>query len=61
MSNQLTRRDFLKVSAMAAAATVVSGCTPSLQRTEYLESYVIPPEEGLPGENMWYASTCRQC
>ena len=46
---------------MAAAASVVSGCTPSLQRSELLESYVEPPEEGLPGENLWYASTCRQC
>ena len=44
-----------------AAATVVSGCTLNLQRTEYLESYVQPPEEGLPGENLWYASTCQQC
>lgn len=61
MSNRLTRREFLKVGAMAAAATVVSGCTPSLQRSELLESYVSPPEEGLPGENLWYASTCRQC
>jgi anaerobic selenocysteine-containing dehydrogenase len=61
MSNRLTRREFLKASAIAAAACVVSGCSPQLQRTEYLESYVIPPEEGLPGENLWFASTCRQC
>jgi anaerobic selenocysteine-containing dehydrogenase len=61
MSNSLTRRQFLQVSAMAAAAWVVSGCTVDLQRTEYLESYVQPPEEELPGENLWYASTCRQC
>jgi anaerobic selenocysteine-containing dehydrogenase len=61
MSQKLTRRDFLKMGAMAAAASVVSGCTPNLQQTEYLESYVRPPEEGLPGENLWYASTCRQC
>jgi anaerobic selenocysteine-containing dehydrogenase len=61
MSKRFTRREFLKVSAMAAAASVVSGCSPTLQRTEYLESYVAPPEEGLPGENLWYASTCRQC
>jgi anaerobic selenocysteine-containing dehydrogenase len=61
MPDRLTRREFLKVGAMAAAATVVSGCTGPLQRTEYLESYVEPPEEGLPGENLWYASTCRQC
>ncbi|MCP4542682.1 MAG: molybdopterin-dependent oxidoreductase [Chloroflexi bacterium] len=61
MPNKLTRRDFLRVGTMAAAATVVSGCTVNLQRTEHLESYVQPPEEGLPGENLWYASTCRQC
>lgn len=61
MSNGLTRRQFLQAGAMAPAAFVVSGCTADLQRTEYLETYVRPPEEGLPGENLWYASTCRQC
>ena len=61
MSNRLTRRQFLKVGAVAAAASVVSGCTPALQRTEFLESYIQPPEEGLPGQNLWYASTCREC
>jgi anaerobic selenocysteine-containing dehydrogenase len=61
MSHQITRRDFLKIGAAAAAASVVSGCTPALQQTEYLESYVMPPEEELPGENLWYATTCRQC
>jgi anaerobic selenocysteine-containing dehydrogenase len=61
MINGLTRRDFLKVGTLAATATVVSGCTINLQRTETLESYVQPPEDGLPGENLWYASTCRQC
>jgi anaerobic selenocysteine-containing dehydrogenase len=61
MSNGLTRRQFLQAGAMAAATFVVSGCTADLQRTEYLESYARPPEEGLPGENLWYASTCRQC
>jgi anaerobic selenocysteine-containing dehydrogenase len=61
MSNGLTRRQFLQAGAMAAATTVLSGCTVNLQRTETLESYVRPPEEGLPGENLWFASTCRQC
>ncbi len=61
MPQRWTRREFLKAGAMAAAASVVSGCTANLQRTEYLESYVKPPEEGLPGENVWYASACRQC
>jgi hypothetical protein len=31
-------------------------CT--LQETKNAESYVQPPEEGLPGENLWYASAC---
>lgn len=61
MSNELTRRDFLKVSALASTVAVVSGCNVNLQRKEYLESFVTPPEQGLPGENLWYASTCRQC
>jgi anaerobic selenocysteine-containing dehydrogenase len=61
MSKNLTRRDFLKAGALASTAAVISGCNVNLQRTEHLESFVLPPEEGLPGENLWYASTCRQC
>lgn len=61
MSETITRREFLKVSTAVGAATVISGCTANLQRTEYLETYVHPPEEGLPGQDLWYASTCRQC
>ncbi|MFN2290462.1 MAG: molybdopterin-dependent oxidoreductase [Anaerolineae bacterium] len=57
----LSRRKFLQASALAATTVVVSGCTVDLQRTEHLESYVRPPEEGLPGDNLWFASTCRQC
>ncbi len=61
MARKVNRRDFLKIGALAATATVVSGCTVDLRRTAYLESYIQPPEEGLPGENLWYASGCRQC
>ena len=61
MSPKLTRREFLQAGALVATASVVSGCTVNLQTPVYLESYVKPPEEGLPGENLWYASTCRQC
>ncbi len=57
----LTRRKFIQAGSVAAAATVLSGCTLNLQRIEYLESYVEPPEDALPGEDVWYASTCRQC
>ncbi len=61
MPEKLTRRDFLRLGTLAAAGAVVSGCTINLQRTEELESYVEPPEEGLPGEHLWYATTCRAC
>ncbi|HSJ52590.1 MAG TPA: molybdopterin-dependent oxidoreductase [Anaerolineae bacterium] len=61
MPKRLSRRQFLQVGALTTAAWAVSGCTVNLQRREYLESYVRPPEEGLPGQNLWYASTCREC
>jgi anaerobic selenocysteine-containing dehydrogenase len=61
MPDKLSRRDFLRIGALTAASAVISGCTINLQKTEYLESYVKPPEEGLPGEDLWYATTCRQC
>jgi anaerobic selenocysteine-containing dehydrogenase len=61
MSPKLTRRDFIRLGALTTTAAVVSGCTIDLQRKEKLESYVLPPEEGLPGENLLYATTCRQC
>lgn len=54
---KITRRDFLKISAGAAVAT---GFAPRLRKV-VLEPFVRPPEEALPGEATWYASTCRQC
>ena len=53
----LSRRDFLKVATVAAVATGVA----SVQRSIKLEPYVRPPEEVLPGQATWYASTCRMC
>jgi anaerobic selenocysteine-containing dehydrogenase len=57
MKRKLTRRDFLQI---ATGATVVTGFAPKLRRI-ILEPFVQPPEEVLPGEATWYASTCRQC
>ena len=57
---KLTRRKFIHAGSVAAVS-VLSGCTFNLQRIEYLESYVDPPEHGLPGEDLWYATACRQC
>ncbi len=57
MPKTLTRRDFLKIAAGATAAT---GLAPVV-RNIVIEPFVHPPEEELPGQATWYASTCRQC
>jgi anaerobic selenocysteine-containing dehydrogenase len=57
MTKEFSRRDFLKI---AAAATVATGFAPAVRHV-VLEPYVRPPEEVLPGQATWYASTCRQC
>ncbi len=57
MPKTLTRRDFLKI---AAGATAVTGLAPVV-RNNVIEPFVHPPEEELPGQATWYASTCRQC
>jgi anaerobic selenocysteine-containing dehydrogenase len=61
MTQSLSRRRFIQLGGLAGTAIAVSGCTINLQQPERLEPYVAPPEEALPGENIWYASTCRQC
>src|SRR4030065_2761471 len=57
MPKTLTRREFLKI---AAGATAASGLAPAV-RSIVIEPFVQPPEEVLPGQATWYASTCRQC
>src|SRR3990170_1044137 len=57
MPKSLSRREFLKI---AAGAMVVTNLALSA-RSIALEPYVRPPEEALPGQATWYASTCRQC
>lgn len=60
MTRKLTRRDFIKMSAIGAGGAVLAGCK-FPQRFVVLEPYVQPPEEQLPGVITEYASTCRQC
>ncbi len=64
-SKGISRRDFLKASgavgATAASLAVLSGCTASLQQTAVMEMYARAPEQTLPGEDFWFASTCRMC
>jgi len=61
MTQRITRRQFIQMGGLAGTAIALSGCTINLQKAETLEPYVVPPEEALPGENIWYASACRQC
>ena len=61
MTKRISRRKFLQMGGLAGTAVALSGCTISLQKAEYLQPYVVPPEEALPGQNIWYASACRQC
>lgn len=55
---EFSRRDFLKVLG-ATGATALSGCASEVP--EKLIPYLIPPDETVPGEAVWYASTCREC
>lgn len=57
VSDHLSRRDFLKLSTGAGAATGLGAAA----RQVVLEPFVQPPEQELPGKATWYASTCRQC
>ena len=61
MTKRITRRQFIQVGGLAGTAVALSGCTISLQKPEFLTPFVVPPEEALPGQNIWYASACRQC
>ena len=57
MTPKITRRDFIKIAGITAVAV---GIAPVI-RSIPLEPYVRPPEEVLPGQDTWYASTCRLC
>ncbi len=55
---ELDRRDFLKLVGASAGAAAATGCSDPV---ENLIPYVIQPEEILPGESNYYASTCTEC
>jgi len=56
---RVSRRHFLK---LAAATAALSACTPAAKQiVSLIEPQVKPPEEALPGEAVWFASTCRMC
>ena len=54
----LNRRNFLKMVGLTGSAAI-AGCSPDTTRK--LIPYIIPPEDIVPGEATWYATTCREC
>src|SRR5574341_156933 len=60
MTRNISRRNFFKFAAGAVGITGAVGLSPAVRRVA-LEPFVRPPEEVVPGEAIWYASTCRQC
>jgi len=55
---ELRRRTLLKTAALVAAASALPGCRPQVHK---LVPYLLPDDEIVPGIDVWYASTCREC
>ena len=54
----LDRRQFLKLGGATAFATLFGGCEKVQKK---IIPFVIPPENQVLGEALWYASACGQC
>ena len=54
----LDRRQFLKLGGATAFATLFGGCEKVQRR---IIPFVIPPENYVLGESLWFASVCGQC
>ena len=53
----VSRRNFLKAACLTGT-TALMGCDKPYRN---LIPYVFPPEDIVPGEATWYATTCREC
>ena len=61
MSEQFSRRDFLKLASVGAATTaILTGCGPA-SRYVKREPYTLMPEYNYNGQSTYYATTCREC
>lgn len=65
-SNNINRRDFLKIVGWGATGTALAACdlpsTVTLEEgKETVVSYLSPEEYNVPGVGVWYASACTQC
>ncbi len=55
---EIARRDFLKLVGVGASGAAAAGCA---EKVEQLIPYVVQPEELVPGNPVWYASSCTEC
>jgi len=61
MSDNISRREFLKLSGLGITATaVLTGCGPS-SRYVVRQAYVDMPEYNQTGVSTYYATTCQEC
>jgi anaerobic selenocysteine-containing dehydrogenase len=60
MSETVSRRNFLKLAGLGAAAAVLTGCGPAA-RYVTRRPYYDMPEYNQTGLSTYYATTCREC
>ncbi|MEW5940163.1 MAG: molybdopterin-dependent oxidoreductase [Chloroflexota bacterium] len=61
MTEQTSRRDFLKLAGLGAAgAAVLTGCGPAAKLVKR-EPYFKMPEYTYNGQSTYFATTCREC
>src|SRR5512145_1717518 len=61
MSENISRRDFIKLAGITGAtAAVLTGCGPA-SRYVVREPYTKMPEYTYNGQSTHYATTCREC
>jgi molybdopterin-containing oxidoreductase family iron-sulfur binding subunit len=62
MSDGINRRRFLKVLGVTGGgAAALSACGIGPEPTRKLVPYLVAPEDQIPGNATFYASTCREC
>ena len=58
MKTNISRRNFLKVSALGGASLVIAGCPDPIEKLVPLQQ---PPYDYISGTSTHFATTCREC
>jgi len=58
MKKNISRRNFLKVSALGGATLVAAGCSDPIEKLVPLK---LPPYDYVSGVSRHFATTCREC